>query len=485
MSSHTVQTLKNGLKVLTGQIGINIFSLGFGIYFAHVLALDEMAILAILFLVGGIFPVISSLGINDTLMKKIPGLIEEGKDHRVNEFFMSAIYIQIVIVVLLLCLSLVFHSWISTLFYKSVLPFNTMLIIILYAMTQSFILLMNAMIRAVQNFGQLSIIKIIEQISSRIFSIALFFVWHVNGLLLGLLLGSMVGFFMYCYYLRGYFKKLKPLFHQSKELIQYSFPYYCAAWLRFSIMYADRYFVSIFFHPEQLAIYHVANKITGYVITAMDAIANPITSKIAQLKIYGRERMESIYNKVFRYYSLLYIPLIGLIIAFARPIIELYGGTKYSDGAPILMILAAGLMLAPFSGLIETYVFILGKPIERLKIRFFSGIFSLLGAYVLMKMIGVNGLALSKLFVWGIYIVIGVILLKKFITVTIDKKTLYKTVGLCLPFVAGGVFIQYFLYSHIMVALYFLIFSLMLVFFYVNVLKRERGLWEELIPKKS
>jgi O-antigen/teichoic acid export membrane protein len=291
---------------------------------------------------------------------------------------------------------------------------------------------------------------------------------------MGMLLGSLIGLLMYCYFLRGNFKLIKPSYNLMKKLVQYSFPYYCAAWLRFSIMNADRFFVSIFFRPEQLAIYHIASKITGYVITAMDAIANPITSKIAQLQIYGRKRMESIYSKVFKYYSLLYIPLIGLMIAFARPIIELYGGIKYSEGTMILMILAAGLLLAPYSGLIETYVFILGKPVDRLKIRFFSGIFSLLGAYGLMRMFGVYGLAFSKVFVWTIYIFVGILLLRNNIQMNIDKESLLKAVTLSLPIIIAGVFIQFFLYSYLASAVCFLISASMLVLFYVIVVRRER-----------
>jgi len=483
MSSHTNQTITSGLKVLAGQVGVNIISLGFGIYFAHVLALKEMAILAVLVLISGVFSVVTSLGMNDTLVKKIPRFIEEGKEDEANKYFISILCIQFVFAILMLCLSLVFYERISILFYKSVLPVSTMRIIILYSLMQSLMLLMNSMLRGVQRFGQLSTVKVIETISSRILSICLFFIWHVNGMLLGMLIGSLIGFLMYCYFLRGHIKLARPSIKLLREIIQYSLPYYGAAYLRFSVMHADKYFVGIFFQPEQLAVYHVANKIIGYSTQIIDAMASPIISKIAQLKVYGIDRMESIFSKVFKYYSLLYIPLIGFIIAFARPLLELYGGVKYTHGTQVLIILAAGLMLYPFSGMIETFVFIIGKPIERLKIRFYSGIFSLLGAFVLMKILGMNGLALSKLLTWGIYIFVGVMLLGKYIKVRIDKEILLKIAGSCLPVILGGVVIQFYFYNTYFVCLYVIIYVVTFFLFYFNVLKKASEI-SELLPKR-
>lgn len=485
MISHTVQTIKNGLKVLVGQFGISIFNVGFGIYFAHVLALKEMAILAVLMLVSGVFQNITALGTNDTLAKIIPGLIEEGKHKKANEYFIATLYIQLLCIILLGCLSFGIYKWISILFYKSILPFRTMTIIICFGLIQSLNMLMRIMIRAVQHFGQLSIVNVTTQISSRILSVVLFFIWHVNGLLLGMLLGNIIGFFVYCYFLRKYIKLTKPSFSFMREIVQYSFPYYGAAWVRFLVRNGDRYFVSIFFQPEQLAIYYIANKILGYAIVAMEAMANPITAKLAQLKVYGIERMESIYRKIFRFYSVLYIPLCGLLIAFARPILELYGGTKYSGAAPIMMLLSVSLILMAFSGLLETFVFILGKPIERFKIRIFSGVFSIFGAYILMKMLALNGLALSKVFTFGIYIIVGLILIKKYIKPSIDKRSFISTIIFSLPVVVGGVAIQFYYYKFYIIGVYFAItLSGLLLFYIYSFRNSEFKIFREIVPER-
>lgn len=482
MSSHTAHTIKNGLKMLTGQLGINIFSIFFGIYFAHVLALKEMAILAVLLLIGGIFPVFSSFGMLDTLGRKIPGFIERGEKKRANKYFITVLYIQTLTALLFIALSLNFLERISLLLYKSVMPFETVGIIICYAFMQNLMLLMNTMLRALQHFGRLSVVKVSEQISARILSLVLFFVFGVNGVLLGMLLGSIIGFFMYCYYLKSHFRFIKPSFRFIKGLMQYSFPYYIAAWLRFSVMHADKYFVGIFFQPELLAVYYVSHKIIDFVFTVMDSMANSITAKLAQLRVHGQERMESIFSKVFKYYSLIYIPFIGLMIAFARPIVELYGGIKYSNSFPILLILASGLMLAPFAGLLETFVYILGKPAERLKIRLFSGIFNVIGSYILMKLFGVNGIALSKLFVWVIYTLAGALILKKLLRISIDKDILLKVTKLFLPIILVGVFIQVFFYEIYLISIYFIVFILILVLFYVKIIKEDPGL-SEFLPK--
>jgi O-antigen/teichoic acid export membrane protein len=437
----------------------------------------------VLALVGGIFPIISALGTNDTLGKIIPGLIEEGEGKRADEYFITTLYIQIIILALLAIFSFILNKTISILFYKSVLPFVTMAIIIFFGLLQSLMILMNTMIRSVQHFGKLSIVRVTTQISSRILSVILFFVWHVNGLLLGMLLGNLIGFFMYCYFLRKHFKIIKPSINFMREIVQYSFPYYGAALLRFSVMNADRYFVGIFFHPEQLAMYHIANKIIDYAILAMNSMADPITAKLAQLRIYGTERMESIHKKINKYYALVYIPLCGLIIAFARPILELYGGAKYNNAAPIMMLLALGLMLMPFSGLTETFVFILGKPIERFKIRLFSGVFSLLGAYGLMKMMGVNGLALSKVVSFGIYIIVGLVLLKKYMKPSIDKKNFYNVILFSFPIIVGGLVIQFFYYKLYISGIYFVLVLLGLLLFYIHSFRdSELGIFEEIIP---
>lgn len=482
MSSHTVQTVKNSIKMLLGQIGVNLFSLGFGVYFAHALSLKEMAVLAVSVLISNLFPMIASLGMNDTLMKKIPALLEQGREDEAKKYFMSSLNVQIITTTFLVCLSLIFYKEISTIFYKSALPFSTMIIINSYAFMRSLILITNAMIRARQHFGRLATVRIVEQVLSRCASIGFFFIWQINGLLLGMLIGSFVSFFLQCYFLKDFVRHKMSYIETMNKIVRYSFPYYVASWLRFSLMQSDKYFVSIFFHPEQLAVYFVAGKIIELVTQVIDSIADPITSKVAQLKVYGVEKLESAFKKIFRYYSLLYIPLIGLIIGLARPCIELYGGKKYGDGANILMILALGLLLVPFSGIIDVFVFIMGKPVERFKIRLISGVFSLLGSLALMKIFGVKGLALSKLFIWGIYALVGALILKKFLRISIDKDILIKVTKLFFPIIMLGVIIQVFFYEIYLISIYFIVFLLMLGLFYVKIIKKEPELYE-FLPK--
>lgn len=482
--SHTSQVLESSIKLLSGQIGANIFLIGFGIYFAHVLELTDMAVLAVFELIGGVYFIISCFGINNTLIKEIPGLIEKGNEEIVKDYFMATLQIQSISLLLIFFVSLFFYRGISILFYKSVLPFLTLLIIFLSAIFQSLGMSMNSMLRAKQSFGQLSIVKLTVQIVSRILSILLFFVMDINGILIGFLLGKILGFIMYCYFLKDFIAIRKPSYILIKELIVYSLPFYGAGWLRYSIMNADKYFISFFFQPEQLALYHVANKIIGYIVKFMDSVANPITSKLAQLSVYGKDKIEKILNKIISFYSLTYIPLLGLLIAFSNTIIKLYGGEKYLDASIILILLTIGLIFAPFSGIIEIFVFILGKPLDRLKIRLFSGLFSLFGAYILMLLFKVYGIALSNIFNWLVYLVVGFILLRKHMKIIIDYSNVFRTIIITLFLVFGGLLIQFKNCKFSYIIIYILLYLLSVFIYYIYFLKRNRLLFKDIIPKK-
>ena len=420
--SHSVQVVKNGLKVLAGQIGLSLFMVGFGVYFAHALTLKEMGIIVFAGLITTIIPVISMLGMNDILIKKIPALIEVSDNSLAKKYIIHSIYIQFILLAIIFLVILLLNRQISILFYKECLPFNTIVLVASNAIFTSMSQMFVTILRAVQKFGILSIINIISSVFQSILSLLLFFILHINGIFIGQLVGILISLIMAILFLKKYLVFSKPSFNFSKKFISESFPFYSASWLRFLIVRSDRYFIGIFFQPEQLAIYHIAKKIIEYYQRASYALADPITSKLSQLKVYGVERMKEIYRKICRYYILIYIPLCAMIVAFAKPFVILYGGEKYIQSAQILIILAIAFVLGPFAGLYEILVFLIGKSYDRFKLRLLSGIFSLIGSYCLMILFAVDGLALSRILVNISYLAAGIMLLKKYIKVNFDYK---------------------------------------------------------------
>lgn len=433
-SSHDV--VSSGLKLFSSQLIQNVFLLGFGVYFAHVLSKEEMAVVSLFFLLTTLTPAIASFGLIDYLLRKVPEYLSEKRKSEAKSLIQSIFIVQLIVTILVAAAIIVFAEDLSELFLKTDSYSLQIKIIGLGALMQSLYIFFDAVIRSMQLFGKLAKAKIMANVVSRIFAFVFFFFMGLNGYLSGLLLGIFITIIMMIYYSWDILSIKAAETVDYKFLIKFSFPYYMSNITRYLLMNVDKYIIGLFLTPAHLATYFIASKIVEYLKQIIDALLNPVFPKIAEFKAGNIERIERAFLKSSRYMAMLFIPLSIGGATLSYTLLYLYGGIKYTDGTVLLAILFISMIGYSYTGLFGINIHIMGKPVDKLKIDLTGGILSIILSVISVYFFQDTGVAVAKFWAFIGSVIIGYIILNKIFTVKFDVSATWRSFSASLVMAA-------------------------------------------------
>ncbi|MFX0139845.1 MAG: oligosaccharide flippase family protein [Candidatus Hodarchaeota archaeon] len=422
---HTKRILKSGSQLFGSQIVVNLFVLMFGAFFAHKLPKEEMAIFAVTNLLTGLITVLGGLGLSMTVYKMAPELITKNEKERAASLIKFNIFFNFMTSFILILLLILFLKMLSFIFLKGEELGNYNLIIIPLVFFENISSTFDTTLRSLQRFSTIAIIKIIKDVVSRIISLLLFFILGFKGFLLGFIIGSFFSTVLSVYYISDFlFLKSSVRFHW--ELIIYSLPFYVSGILRYILINIDQYMIGIFLEPEILATYFITKKLASYLNMSIDSLMEPITPKLAEFKADSISKIKNVFPKTVRFNAYTFTPLSFGFAALSYPIILLYGGEKYTNGASILAILSLSMIPYSYLSLVLINTYVIGKPIEWLKINMVGGFANLILGILMINIFKADGIACSKFAALLISVIYGYTLLKKLIPISFELKTVYK-----------------------------------------------------------
>jgi O-antigen/teichoic acid export membrane protein len=482
-SSHHV--ISSGFKLFYSQFLQNIFLLGIGVYFAHVLSIEEMAVVSLFVLFTALIPTIASIGLIDLILWKLPIHLSNKETKEASSLIRTVLSIQFLVSFFLSLAMILFAKDISMIFLKTSEYAFQIQIIGLGAHIQTLIVFFDAVIRSLQQFGKVAKAKFVANVISRIVALILFFLTGFNGYLGGLLIGSILTLIMLVHYSRQHLSWNASIAEDYKHLIRFSFPYYLSNISRYIVINIDKYIVGLFLSPSYLATYFVASRIVEYLKQIIDSLMNPIFPKIAELKAGKMDRIENAFLKSFRYLTFLFLPLSFGGAALSYQLLYLYGGARYTGGTVILAILFVSMIGYTYSGLLTINIHIMGKPMDKLKLDLAGGIISIVLSFILVYLLKDTGVALSKFAAYFGSVLAGYFILRKIITVKFDLTALKLTTAasgiMALIIVIPQIYIRDLLFTPIFVILGVTTFFLILL---PKLQQSDKELIMPLVPKR-
>jgi len=418
----------SGLKLVGSQVIQNIFLLGFGVFFAHVLSVEEMAVVSIYGLLTSVIPTIVSFGLIDLLIRAIPEYLSRKEKSEASSLITTVLLIQCLFSLVLSILLIVLSEGISQIFLKTPRLSLQIKIISIGAFINTAVIFFDAVIRSMQLFGKLAKIKIVANVLSRIFALMLFFYMGFNGYLIGLIIGTLLTLIMLMYYTWNLVFFNLSFRKDYIGLVKFSFPYYLSNLSRYALINIDQYTVALFLTPTHLATYFIATRLAEYLKQIIDSFSNPILPKIAELKAEGRERLENAFFKTTRYINYLFISLAIFGATISHPLLYLYGGAKYTNGSVILAILFISMILYSYSGLITLNIHVLGRPVDKFKMDTISGLLNIVFSFSLVYILNGTGAAVAKLLSFAGSVIVGAALLKRIIRLRFDINSFRNTI---------------------------------------------------------
>ena len=159
--THTSQVIKSGITLFSSSIFINIFLIGFGIYFAHVLPKKEMAVFAVYGLLAGIVNILAWLGMNDTIFKNVPELVAKKNIKKASSLTKYALCVKISVVFLLSLLLFIFAKQVSVVFLKTETFSSLMRLVSVAVFMEAVSRTFDPVARSLQIFNKFAMIKIV------------------------------------------------------------------------------------------------------------------------------------------------------------------------------------------------------------------------------------------------------------------------------------------------------------------------------------
>jgi len=249
-------------------------------------------------------------------------------------------------------------------------------------------------------------------------------------------------------------------------------------------MRLDQLAIGLFLAPSSLALYFVSRKLVSFVGMGIEAFFEPIIPKIAELKASGIKKIEGAFNKNSRYLSFVLLPLVFLIASLSRFLIRLIGGLKYADGGALVAILCFAVLTYGYFSLYLIYVYVIGKPIFRLKLELFATIGYLILCGILIYTFKEIGVAIAKFVTFGLAALYAGTLLKKQCRAVFDKEALRNTLFASFIMFLVLVGLQLMCYRLFLIPIYILIGITVFMFpFCRNLKKKDIQLAEQLLPR--
>lgn len=449
------QVMRSGAKLLSSQIFGSFISVGFTIFLARVLSKTDFATFAVFGILAGLIRMTVSLGLGTTCIQCAPALIAKGQNNEASAMLKTSLLSHTILSAFFALLIFSFSTTLSKMFLKTGDYDYIIQIMSLGILFSSLNDCLGLLAQTTQQFGKISIIRLIVNISSRVFSIGLYFALGLKGYVIGFTWTPIVGIIFYLFILRNYLF-VKSTFHPWFDLVKHSLPFYGRGFVRFGSMQFDQLIIGLFLQPAALSTYFIARKFSEYIFMMSSAVGEPILIKISELKNEGLDQSLIVFKKLSRYYSFLFVPICCGVAAISYPLLHLYGGYRYTDGTFILIILSLGMLMYVFRAVYGMNLFIHGKPKEVFKVDGVGALVNTVFALILIYFVEATGIALAKLLAFTASLFYVRHLLRKIMPVEFDKKGLKGSFIASACMAAVIVVLQLIYYNLLVIPLYIL-----------------------------
>ena len=482
--NHFKDVLQNGIKLFTANTIRAISSLTFIIVATRLLNKEEMALVALIFILSAIICLVSNLGLGVLVLKLVPEMQAKEEKEEVKRIVSTSTYLPVLVSAICGGILLFFYREISLLFLKSYIYGNLIRIVTITAIFCSIYDVLIFPLYGLQMFGEASIVIIIANVSQRLLAILFYFIFGLEGIFWGFGLGALIGILYIFYQLKDFLGKLDNSWYR---LVKYSLPFYATGVTRYAIASFDKLIIGILLSPAVLAVYFVAERIPRYCLTLIESVTTPTIRKLTEFKASGVEKVEEAFKKTSRYISLCFIPFFLGLISIGYPLLHLYAGKQYVNGFPILVILLLSLLMYAYYALYSGTAYIMGEPKIRLKYEIVTAFSGLIFIFLLVPIIQTTGVALAKFLSFVVGVAYTKLLLKKLLPgASFDFHAIKPALFSSLPPFILLILLQIWYYRLWIVPFYFFLGASIFFFISKRGLKREDiELLENVIPLKQ
>lgn len=393
---------KSGSAVLLSQIGLLLFNLFFTVYFVRVLSKTEFAVITVLDILISIFG-FSEMGLLSVASQQAPSKLQSNSRAQALALAKCAFRYRSLVILLFGAITVVFAPSMSQLLLKTPEYSWAVILLTLGAMGTTWYYTLQGIAKIYQDFYLLARWNLVSGILRQALALLAFLFFGLPGYLVGTVASIYITMFGMGWSLR------KTIFNDIPAApfwptFRYGFPFYIRSFLRFGFLQYDQLLVATLLTPETLAVYSVVRKLTKFISLITDSFQAPITMRMSALRDEPDKVQSGFFNKVTRYTTFITLPLCTLIALTSPWIMQIYGGEKYANEWPVLVIMTIAQAAYAFYGVYSGAVFASLKPWAILLADGIVGVTNMLVAPMLILGLEKYGVAWGQLlgYIFGI-----------------------------------------------------------------------------------
>jgi O-antigen/teichoic acid export membrane protein len=189
------------------------------------------------------------------------------------------------------------------------------------------------------------------------------------------------------------------------------------------LLYLDRFLVGVFLTMSAVAYYTAPYELVSRASIIPSSMMMVLFPAFSSLETIDKERLQNLFIRSFKYLILIMGLVLSIIFVFAREILLLWLGNEFAEKSTIvLQIFSVGVFFSSLAWLSGTLLQGIGKPKVVTIINTLQVPVYILSTWLLIKVIGIEGAALS----WTLRVFLTLVLL----LFTCWKENLFKPIFL-------------------------------------------------------
>lgn len=337
------------------SITISLSGLLFYIYVARTQRLDTTGAIALFMALDGVLTILFSLGIGPGLQHFVSYHLARNEYSKVRALITK--FSSILSFLMISAFFFVFFAScaISKSFLHSSLYAPEIQLLGMVLSLMIFNNIFNGITMGLGKFKTSALITSLEAIisySSPVILLSIYgkLIFVVLGWIIGNLTAALLFAFSIVRYLRDH-KTTVPEPVDYKNIVLFSFPIFLSLFTAVGAQYTDRFFVSYYLGPAQLAVYNFSLLLFSLALFLVNPLRNVTLSKFSELFSLSRERdIESLSKFIIKLLSYFLIPVSVFLILIVPSLIKFIVGSTFLPGyLPIVIILSLNAIFCSYS----------------------------------------------------------------------------------------------------------------------------------------
>lgn len=404
--------IKGSAATTVGTVIAMIFQFLSIVIITRYITKDEFGIYVLIIVISTFLDTISGLALEQTLVKFITSVEEQEK----RSTFILTLTIRVILISIAVILVILFHDALMPLFSFTATEFLDVIIILF--ILSSFRGLFYNLLQGMNLFKKYASIQTITSVLRVVLLLIIVYIHELN--LKNVLLVEIVAV-SFTVLLQLALIPYKEVFHWDvnlnnfKKIIGFSIPLYLSGITYFIQTQVNIFIIGAYLNPISIANYDVAGKIPQASAKGFQSFIIVFYPNLSRLLSEGEhDAAMKLMNKSLFTFSIAISLLLLVTFLFNKEIIQLLFSDKYLDSSLAFSFLMVAFYMTAMSHIMGYSLVSAGLPATSLKANIAAGAINLIGAFLMIPLLGFMGAVYSVLLTGFASLMFHYLFLKKY-----------------------------------------------------------------------